>query len=87
MSMNDLRVNPVSDIKKISVLPKREDEIKKKKSYLKGNFNWLDYVFGENKIESVKEIKSMNKEPYREIVIEPLIPEDKTILARRIYGC
>ena len=85
--MNDLVVNPVSDIKKISVLPKREDEIRKKKNYPKGNFNWLDYVFKEDENEEVSEIKPVKKEPYRETVLEPLIPEDKTILARRIYGC
>jgi hypothetical protein len=85
--MNDLVVNPVSDIKKISVLPKREDEIRKKKNYPKGNFNWLDYVFRESEEEKEPEIKIINKEPYREIVLEPLISEDKTILARRIYCC
>ena len=85
--MNDLIVNPAADIKKISILPKREDEIRKKKSYPKGNFNWLDYVFKEDENEEVSEIKPVKKEPYREIVLEPLIPEDKTILAKRIYGC
>ena len=87
MSMNDLRVNPVSDIKKISVLPKREDEIKKKKIYLKGNFNWLDYVFEEDESKEISETKLVKKEPYREIVLEPLIPEDKSRFARMIYGC
>ena len=87
MTMNDLIVNPAADIKKISVFPKRENEIRKKKRYPKGDFNWLDYVFKEDETEEVQEVKAVNKEPYREIVLEPLVPEDKTILARRIYGC